>query len=1290
MAEYQHKSRKFLLRGVDLSRPVDLLDPATYVLARNVRGYTDGTVTTRPGAAALAAALAGGAVHSLKRLNDEIGPTLTTPTQAYARMAGAGTKLYSDNSAHTAFTEIASGLSGSPLSWIPIRPEQSPQPWMYIHDTAKLLRAKASAAGDAVKSYQWGIAPPTVPFSIALGSPLIKTIDDMEAGTFGGWATSGGALTNPDRTAAVVISNILYDTGTTGWACVNPAAMGEIREGEDLTTSASVETVKVDSIYKAITTTTIGSIKYDSGTTGLCTIQLASPTAELVMNSMIRIAAAENVRVLSVTFGPDGIPSFRCSTTGTRAAGDAVAGLDSFRAYFASAHAAAETLSGKMLREVTAGAGITTLTRTVALDLSTFGSRPVLPSDLMVIGITTDNASLISEIQIQLDVDATTNDFTKNYYLHAISPADLTPLVQQTLPQLTVQQRVIQRDQVRASDSLAGQLARFSSQDNTNQDVNVGEIIDTGILPDATPSVDQTATGATQWSVVKIPISDLIRVGSDTSRGLKNVAVIRISINCTAAVTVQVDDWYIIGGYGADSVLPNSTENAASPYFWTYRYRDGRTGDKSPWAPLNRSGFETSRNRIVLTPTVSSDAQVTKIDIARIGGTLNEFRIIGTMGNTGTFNDDFPDDVAAAGQAVSADDILNLAQPFPVLDIPRTGTCDVKGTEVTWVSGDKFNVAAMKDSQILINNVPYNLFTNPSTDQQLSLLQNAGTQTGASFFIPDAFLQGQTLDAVFGPFGGADAPLTIFGVKRGTLYWTVGNDPSLGRTSYQVEVTGGSEVLMNGCLYDSRPYVLSNERMFEIVADGQGGYVTREVANSKGLWAPWGLCVGVDRIYAVCEDGIYESQGGAFVKISQDLGPLLPHDGIAGVTVNGILPPDFAQTASHKLEYADNKVKWTFLDTGSVYRTWVFDTLKRGWESLDKYAFEGVVQYLEEAEGVHSELIGGKDGIIYQVGGTLDGSTAIDGALKTGCEDCGETRSQKQFGDVQLDCNTGSVNLTVNVLTNNLVTTSATETVNNALRTYELLNINSGLGVTARNISLDLAWTGYVVLYEWNPSYIPRSDLATERTTDWFAPNGGQACWLQGVKIDIDTFGVAKSFEVLGDNDTLIATLSITHSGRVIEPFTWIPVFTHLVRLLPVGDTTDFLMYSDPVWVSEMEPELALIWHTQPTTFDWPQFGHAYRAQIAHRSTADVTMIVTIDGVDYSYTIPNSGGEYEKTYVTLQAIKGKSFEFDFESSVGFRLYKRDCSVSVKAWSDIAAYQSATPFGTLSRLDGANI
>lgn len=1292
MAEYQRKSRKFALRGIDLSRPVDLLDALSFAVGRNIRGYVDGTIHTRPGAAALnASAIAGGAVHSLKRLNDDVGPTLSTPTQAFARFAGAGTKLYADNSAHNAFTEIASGLSGNPLTWISHRPEQSPQPWLYIHDTNKLLRAKASAAGDTTKSYQWGIAPPAVPLSIAIGSPLRKIVDDCEAGTFGGWAASAGALTNEDRVAAVAISQILFDVGTTGWACVNPASIGEIREGMDLTTSANAETVTVDSVHKAVTTTTIGSIKYDSGTSGLCTIQLAGPTAELEMDSMLRIAAAENVRVLSVTYGPDGIPSFRCSTTATRAAGDAVAGLASFRAYFTNNHTTAETLSGKMLKEITAASGITTLTRTVALDLSTFGVRPVLPDDLMVIELTVDNPALVTEIQIQLDVDAATNDFTKNYYIKSINPSDLTPVVQQTLSTLAVQQRILQRAQIR------GEIEREIFRPVRKAEFEPPDIED--LLPVPGPTLDQTATGATQWSVIKFPISQLLagRVGSDSSRGLKDVATIRISINATAVVTVQVDSWYIAGGYGADSVLPNSTENAASPYYWSYRYRDSRTGDKSPWAPLNRSGFESSRNRLVLTPTVSTDPQVDKIDYLRIGGTLNEFRIIGTGPNSGTFNDDYPDDVAAAGEFVAQTDVRDIVQPFPVIDIPRSGTCDVRGTEVIWKTGDKFNVAALKANLILINNVPYHLYTKPTDDQHLSLSENAGTQSDVSFFIPDATLGGQTLDAVFGPFGGGESEIVIFGVRQGTLYWTNGNDPSLCRVDNQLEVTGGSESLMNGILYDSRPYVLSDKRMFEIVREAvpdengalQSTFVTREVANSKGLFARWGVCVGTEAIYVIAADGIYASQGGQFTKISRDLGPLLPHDGIAGVAVNGIDPPDFTQPNKMRLEFGDNKLKWSFIDTGAIYRTWVYDTVKQGWESLDKYAFEGLVHYFEEGRGLHSELIGGKDGKVYQTGGTTDGGTAIACELKTGCEDAGDTRLQKQFGDVQLDVDANSINITAKVLTNNLTVESASEVFTNSARSYKLLDIAAGLGVVAHNIGLHLTWSGYATFYEWNPSFIPRGDLAIKRTTDWFAPNGGRAAWLQGVTIDIDTFGVAKSFEVRGDNDVVIATLEINHNGRLIEAFSWVPVITHLVRLVPI-DTDGWFLYSEPNFTAEPDSELATTWETQPTTFDWPAFGHLYRAQIAHRSSSDITMTLTVDGVGYPYTIPSSAGAYDKKFVTLKAIKGKWFQLKFTATSGCRLYKKDCVLYGKPHGDVGPYRMLNAFGALSREDGAAI
>jgi hypothetical protein len=1496
MAEYQHRSRTFGLRGIRLSRPADLLGEEIYSpflqkartyqgyysVSDNLRGYVDGTISTRPGAALInAAAMPAGAVHSLKELNDDVGPLLSTPTQAYAVFAGAGTKLYADVSTHDAFTEIASGLSGNPLTYIAHRPEQSPQPWLYVHDANKMIKAKASAAADATKSYQWGIAAPVVPLGIALGAPIRKVIDDCEAGTFGGWAASAGALTNEDRVAAVAITYILFDVSNTGWACVNPAAIGEIREGMDLTTSASAETVTVDSVHKAITATTIGSIKYDSGTSGLCTIQLAAPTAELEMDSMLRIAAAENVRVLSVTYGPDGIPSFRCSTTGTRVAGDAVAGLASFRAYFVSNHAAAETLSGKMLKEVTAAAGITTLTRTVALDLSTFGTRPVLPSDLMVVEMTIDNPSLVTEIQIQLDVDASMADFTHNYYFKSISPSDLTPLVQQTLGQLTVQQRVLQRDEIRLGSGLAQKLNQLNL-DTTNDVVFPGDILSGGLIADGTPAPDQAATGASQWSVIKIPISELLagRVGSDTSRGLKDVAKIRISINATAIVTVQVDSWYITGSYGADSVLPNSSGGGVSPYYWIYRYRDSRTGAASAWSPINRNGFSVSRNRITLTPTASSDSQVDKIDYARLGGTLNTFHIIGTGPNSGSFNDDFPDDVAQIGQPVTQEDIQQTIQPFPVVDIPRSGTCDVKGTEVIWKTGDKFNTAAVQANQIVINNIPYHLYTNPQDDQHLSLSENAGTQTGVSFFIADATLGGQVLDAVFGPYGGGDQAIVFFGVRQGVLYWTMGNNPDLCRIDNQVEVTGGSETLMNGIIYgpNAQPILFSNQRIFEIVPDGQGGFAPKLTFGGKGLFARWGLCAG-PAIYFIGEDGIYESKGGEAVKISADLGPLLPHDGQVGIAVNGINPPDFTKPEKMRLEFTDNKVKWSFLDTGSAYRTWVYDVLKEGWESRDTYAFGASCHYHVERHGTHQELIGGSDGKVYLSGGTTDNAIAISGHLRTGAEDFGETRTQKQFGDVQIDLNTGGVNVTATILADNYSTSLTPETINTAVRTYYKSDINAGAGIIATNLAIDLTWTGYVVFYEWNPSFILRTDIAIKRATDWFVFPGTK--YVRGLVIEADTLGVSRSVKIQADGVDTGITLTVNHSGQVSKPYGFVPFTAHSVRLLPT-DTNPWLFFEITKWefddypelqtiytsildqekpgdkyirgllletdtanavvsvgiwadgvlantisvqangrserdftfavpffarmvqlipatpirifrqiwtfddypllnalitawddagyegakfvqgmvleadtnnlpvvlqvqgdqgalgatvtathngrseiaypgagdtwvpfvahmlrivpqgnvrlnppfkvryVFEPEPELAVRWQTQPTTHDFPNFGHVARVQVPHKSTSDITMTITVDGIDYAYIIPNSAGAYRKTFVTLKAVKGKWWEYKFTSTNPCRIYKKDVAAWGKPFGDLGPYQQLMPFGGSSRADGAAI
>ncbi len=1291
--EFKRLPQKFIHKGVQLARPGDLLLPGECQIARNVRSYTGGVVQPRPGLQQINASAMTGQIHSIRRLNDDVGQTFSTPLQSYARIVGCGTRLYTDNSAHNAFTEVDSGYSGNPLSIIMHRPEQSPQPWAYISDSLRKRKVRVDGL-----DFDWGIAPPNVPPTATVAAPASKTVDDFEAATFGDWSAGGaaaGALTNPDRVTATAITHILYDSGSTGWALVNPASMTELREGMFLTTSAAAESVIVKSIHKAVTTTTIESVQYDSGSTGLCTVKLSASTGELAVNTMLRnTTLGENVRVLSVTPGLDGIPSFRCFTVGTFAATNAISGLDAFRAYFANTHAAAETLATKMLQLAISGAGVTYVERTVALDLSTVSSRPVRETDTIAISLQVDNPSLVSEIKVMLDVDASANDFTRNYYYHTVRPSDLTPALSNTLSELSVQQRVIQRRQIdRFEDS-----GLRTTRDSPIFLEELDEVYETagpgGLLPS---EINQTIPGDSQWTPLFIPVKSFLdnRVGSDGSRTLKNVAKLRVSVNASAGVTLKVDAWWIGGTYGPDTA-------GGSPLYYRFRYRNKATGEPSAWSPAMRSGVDVQRERLTLTPVFSADPQVDLIDWIRRGGALNTYRYVGTQGNSGTLTDDYPDDVIGSNPVVldigSGGDSQNeLAgfdsfQPFPVVDSPKSGTCQVKGTEVTWATGDQFNTNWVSGNLIVINNVPYTLHSSPTSVTRISLNENAGTLTGVSFYLPDAIKAGQPLPAVWGPSGGGSTGLFLFGCDQGTLYWTNGNQPGLARKSNQLEVTSGSETLMNGGIYDGRPYVLSSEKMYEIRADNQGGFETQEVANSIGVFSRWAACFG-PMIWFIGRDGqIYESEGGQPRRISEDLGVLLPHEGQPGVAVNGINPPDFTQMSALRLFFGDGMLRFTYLDTGGINRTWLRDLSAGGWASLDTFTPEATCHYDEEGQGVHSELVGGRDGRLYQVTGESDHGSAIACQYRTGAVDGGDGRSKKLFGDfyVSLDRDGATVSVQPG-FDDYSVLPAPTNISTGSNRNPHVIDVNAGAGTLARNVALDFSWsvsTGAPSLYEWQPSFVEQPEDTNKRATDW--TDGGYigAKWLQGVRIECDTGGLNRTVDVQGDNRTVIATLTINSNGQAVVPKSFTPAVTHLMRLVPTASSSWRLWRVE--WVFEPEPELVTDYITQVTGDGMANYKHWPEVEIELLSTATVIYVTVIDGVSYAYPIDSTAGARVKRRFRLQAVKGRTIQHKLTSGAGFRLYRKDCHIFTKAWGDAGSYQSVQPFGDDHNVVGARI
>lgn len=1059
---YTRKESKWISRGINLSRPPDILETEQPYL-KNLRAYLQGVLQNRPGMSLLGVALPA-AQHSIIRLNNYL-PSASTP---FMRFIGAGTALYKYDSA----IAVASGFSGNPLQFVVMRPEESPEPFLYVNDRNKSGKARVDGTFQ-----NHGIAPPTVAAYAQPAATSYKVIDNFEA--VGSWTNGGtaGGITAVSR-IATTIAKIVYDTGSTGWATVQPTTLDEaVQPGMLLIVNSAggtVETVLLESVSEAVTNTTISAIQYDSGTTGACTIQLAAPTDGLARDSMLRIDSGggndEVVRVLSVTPGPGGLPSFRCVTVNTQVATRTITGLRSFRAHFLNNHIAGETLASNNLQsDITVGTGYINLVG--VLDLSVVNSRPITDDDIIHISIKIDDLSLLTEGRIAFDVDRATNDFTQNYFYWPFRSNDLAPATTGSITALSAGQRIQQRTQIDQT-VLSPQMWQHIDRNAGNQDTRFDIPSDSGFGPVTdigNDSPTQTTLGASQWTELRIRVGDLMRfrVGSDTSRSLHDVAAIRIQLQTTGTVRLDADAWWIGGSYGPDT-------GVGAPYNYRYVYRSSLTGAQSNPSPPLREGIMVHRQRIQGTLTAGTDTQADWIDIYRTGGALivadnsPPWFYVMSVPNTGspTFTDEFGDDIVIRQRQLDFDNY----QPFLDLDIPRSGVVSVVGTEVTHISGDSFNTSWPPGTQMVINNVPYTLYAQPSSTTALSLNENAGAQTNVTWFITSPRLMAQPLPAMWGPFGGGLFEPVMFATgslhQPGHVFWTRSGNPDANSQFGSLELTNPSEPLMNGVVFRSQVFVLSSESLYVLSPTQVGGelrFAGAKVAGNRGLLQRNALCVGDEGIFYLSRDGIYLTAGAESISLTDEfLYPLFTHEGSNGTTTNGIVPPDFTQVA--RLSYGESELYFDFIDTDGNRATLLYDIKLKGWFYY-VYTPGITTHYLEEGSGLSTLLLAGEDGKLYLSSGTLDGTTQIDCVAQTPRFDGGDPRGNKQWANGILDFNSAGVDTTVDVFADNETTLLNTLTVNRNGRGQRILDFSQTIH---RNILMQVSGVAPLTLYGYD------------------------------------------------------------------------------------------------------------------------------------------------------------------------------------------------------------------------------
>lgn len=1017
-------------RGTDLVSPLDRMPPGSFPYTQNLRVLQEGRLESRPGYSRFnTIALSPASLHSIRRLNDEdknLSPV------GYTYIIGNGNTLWSG--VESALAQIDSGYSGDPLSLITFRPEDSPESWMYVYD-----RAKSNKVNTAGTLRPIGYGPPTQPVLAEYGPPAWVQVQDGQATaswTFSGAASAVGTF---DRTngGTFTISQILYNAGSTGWCCIVPSAGSLDWTGERmqvvLNTGGTPEVIVVREIHPAIAATTISSIIYDSGATGLCSIVLVGSPSTLQRNSLIRLGGAETVRVLSVTYSADGLTySIRCSTTGTRAAGNAVAGLVSWYVYTIRTHAAAETITSVALSVTQSAAGTGNIQKKVVEDaLNTNAARPIsITDDYLHLSLFFQNPANITSLTLQIDVDSSTpagTAFTGNYYSVVLTQA---------------------------------QIGTF------------------------------TVTSGDVWVDLTVPLSQLVRHGGDTTRNLSTVEAVGLSLITTAACSWGFDWWYNFGTYG-----PNVLVNAPTGLIYEARYRDSTTGAASVPGPPTRYELFPMREEVLITPPPAGQAGADSIDIYREGGTLLSFVFVGSLANVFFSPLTFADTASDTDLTGNPAPDLTLLQPWPVLVLPRSGFVNTAGTSVTLVSGSAFDLKLLAATVILINGVAYQTYGQPRTASFLEISSTAGTQTNVPYLIASPTLAAQPLPFAFGPLEGPLVPVVFAlgdSVNAGTLYWTNSDNADAASDLNTLELCAPSEPLVSGAVWNGLVVCGSRDNIYLVRYSylQTGQYQFNRIPSASGMWSRWSCIRGPDGVYFLGRDGVYKATETGAENISDALlYPLFPHDGQAALGANGIRAVKMDELARCRLTASDEDVYFDYIDIAGESHTLRYEITKKRWFPHQYGDSTGIVTHylveplVESPNTMQLLTLSAGKGWIYLAGGNADDDTQINSILTLPAYDGGDERAQKLTVDFMTDLDgTGSVN--VIPLYNNWQTVlpASTLTVTGS-RVRPLINVASISNLALNtNISVRYAWTGGPAgprIYAFEPSAYVQPYLST-------------------------------------------------------------------------------------------------------------------------------------------------------------------------------------------------------------------
>lgn len=447
----------------------------------------------------------------------------------------------------------------------------------------------------------------------------------------------------------------------------------------------------------------------------------------------------------------------------------------------------------------------------------------------------------------------------------------------------------------------------------------------------------------------------------------------------------------LVGGSGDTWGAQLTPDIANDPSFgigWTITTQSAGGSDRS-FVNYTKLTVSYSTQDANITPTPSTDPQVTKINIYRQGGGLANPTFVGQMPNQSiAYNDTLSDLAAASNQELQFDNY----EPFPSIDLPRSGTLDAASNVLTRVSGDEFNIRWLPGTIVLIGSpeqVAYIAPRRPSSSTSWDMTNNDPTVptipdgTNLVWNIAEPDLAAQPLPYLFGP---TDNINFTFGVgdplRPGTLYWCQGNNNDAAPDTNQMEVTTPSEPLVNGSMSGGLGVLFSIRRAWYIVPNYFNAVATvtgtqgstwslQATSINRGLFIP--RCLGVEgggSIFFRVDDGVHFSpNGGQSISITDEiLYPLFVHEGSTPqpITRNGvtIYPPDDSLPEKQRFCVQNAYLYYNHQGTDGNPHTWVLDIRTLGW-IWDEYDSDKPTAHApNEGESQQGTLVGCEDGTV--------------------------------------------------------------------------------------------------------------------------------------------------------------------------------------------------------------------------------------------------------------------------------------------------------------------------------------